>query len=65
MKVSLLEPIEALKGELGRSRYYFRKYRGNQIVQRCPTKWTDTAARKAARDRFAATWGKRYKRMKD
>ena len=40
--------------------YYFRQYRGQQIVQKCPTKWKDTPARKAAREKFVAKYaGKR------
>ena len=62
MKVGLIIPLEWLKGRLKKDGYYFRLYRGEQIVQKCPTKWKDTPARKAARERFAATWGKRYKK---
>lgn len=62
MKVELIIPIDKLRGMLRKDGYYFRMYRGQQIVQRSPTKWKDTPARKAAREKFAATWGKRYKR---
>jgi hypothetical protein len=34
-------------------------YKGVQIVQRCPTKWKDTPARKAAREKFVARYGRR------
>ena len=61
MKAELINPIEELRGKIGKE-YYFRKYRGAQVVQRCPTKWKDTPARKAAREMFAQTWGKQYKR---
>ena len=60
MIVELIIPIDTLKGKLRRDGYYFRLYRGQQVVQRCPTRWKDTPARKATRERFAATWGKRY-----
>ena len=44
MKAELIIPIESLKGKLRKDGYYFRMYRGQQIVQRCPTKWEDTPA---------------------
>ena len=62
MKAILIIPIEELRGMLRKDGYYFRMYKGIQVVQRCPTKWKDTPARKAAREKFAQTWGKRYKR---
>jgi len=62
MKVELIIPIDKLRGKLRNDGYYFRLYKGVQIVQKCPTKWKDTPARKTARDKFAATWGKRYKK---
>ena len=49
MKAELIIPIESLKGKLRKDGYYFRMYSGQQIVQRCPTKWEDTPARKAAK----------------
>ena len=63
MKCELIIPIESLRGKLRRDGYYFRLYRCEQIVQRCPTTWKDTPARKAARERFAKTWGQRYKKV--
>ena len=56
MKVELIIPIESLRGKLRKDGYYFRQYRGQQIVQKCPTKWKDTPARKAAREKFAARY---------
>lgn len=56
MKVEMIIPIESLRGKLRQDGYYFRLYRGQQIVQRCPTKWKDTPARKAAREKFAARY---------
>ena len=51
MKAELIMPIETLRGKLKEDGYYFRMYKGEQIVQKCPRKWKDTPARKAARDR--------------
>ena len=62
MKAELIIPIDKLRGKLSAEGYYFRMYKGEQIVQRCPRKWKDTPSRKAARERFAATWGQRYAR---
>ncbi len=62
MKVELIIPIDKLRGMLRKDGFYFRMYRGQQIIQSVPTKWKDTPARKAAREKFAATWGKRYKK---
>ena len=36
MKVELIIPIERLRGKLRKDGYYFRMYRGQQIVQRDP-----------------------------
>lgn len=65
MKVELILPIEWLKGMLRKDGYYFRLYKGQQIVQHTPTTWKDTPARKAAREKFAATYGQRYKKNKE
>ena len=58
MKAELIIPIESLRGKVREDGYYFRVYRGEQIVQRCPRKWTDTPARKAAREKFIAKYRK-------
>ena len=65
MKVELILPIDTLKGTLRRDGYYFRLYRGVQIVQRCPNRsgHKKTEAEKANQKKFAATWGKRYKKV--
>lgn len=65
MKCELVIPIEWLKGKVQNDGYYFRLYRGQQIVQKCPSQWKDTPARKAAREKFAATWGQRYKKKEE
>ncbi len=36
MKVELIIPIDSLQGKLRQDGFYFRKYRGQQIVQKCP-----------------------------
>ena len=36
MKVELIIPIDSLRGKLRQDGFYFRKYRGQQIVQKCP-----------------------------
>ncbi len=59
MKAELIIPIETLRGALNKDGYYFRICKGQQIVQRCPQKWKDTPARKAAREKFIATYGKK------
>ena len=59
MKAELIIPIETLRGKLREDGYYFRLYKGKQIVQRCPRQWHDTPARKAAREKFIATYGKK------
>ncbi len=59
MKAVLIIPIESLRGKLREDGYYFRMYRGEQIVQKCPRKWVDTPARKAARERFVEKYGRK------
>ena len=59
MKAELIIPIETLRGKLNEDGFYFRVCNGAQIVQSCPRKWKDTPARKAARERFTQTYGKR------
>ena len=65
MKAELIIPIETLRGALRKDGYYFRIYKGQQIVQRCPSKWTDTPARKAARERFIEKYGRSKKTQND
>ena len=38
MKAELIIPIDVLRGKLNNDGYYFRKYRGLQVVQRCPNR---------------------------
>ena len=61
MVVELIIPIDTLKGKLREDGFYFRVSNGKQIVQKCPKKWTDTPARKAAREKFI----EKYRKKKD
>ena len=65
MKVELIIPIEGLRGKLRQDGYYFRMYRGQQIVQKCPDRsdHVKTENEAANQHRFAAEWGQRYKKV--
>ena len=66
MKAELIIPIDALRGKQREDGYYFRMYKGVQIVQRCPdrSKHKKTAAEAANQKRFAARYAdKHYKPM--
>ncbi len=65
MKAELIIPIDSLRGALRKDGYYFRVCKGEQIVQRCPRKWTDTPARKAAREKFIERYGRSKKTQND
>lgn len=58
MKAELIIPIDALRGKLREDGYYFRMYKGVQIVQRCPdrSKHKKTEAEAANQKRFAARY---------
>ena len=58
MKAELIIPIDALRGKLREDGYYFRMYKGVQIVQRCPdrSKHRKTAVEEANQRRFAAQY---------
>ena len=58
MTVELILPIDALHGKLRNDGFYFRVTNGKQVIQRTPTKWRDTPARKAAREKFIAKYGR-------
>ena len=62
MKVELIMPVEALRGKLGEDGFYFRLYKGVQIVQRCPdrTGHVKTPAEAENQRRFA----ERYRKVK-
>lgn len=36
MKVEMILPIESIRGMLRRDGFFFRQYRGQQLLQRCP-----------------------------
>lgn len=62
MKAELFIPIDALRGKLREDGYYFRMYKGVQIVQRCPdrSKHRKTAAEEANQRRFAAQYAGKH-----
>ena len=64
MIVELIIPINTLKGKLREDGFYFRVSNGKQIVQKCPRKWKDTPARKAAREKFVASFARKVKNEK-
>lgn len=63
MKAELIIPIDNLRGKLENDGYYFRMYKGMQIVQRCPdrSKHVKTEAEKANQERFAKQFAKKNK----
>ena len=66
MKVELIIPIDSLRGKLRQDGFYFRKYRGQQIVQKCPdrSKHVKTEDETANQRRFATKYaGKRKREM--
>ncbi|MBQ9427113.1 MAG: hypothetical protein IJU36_05720 [Paludibacteraceae bacterium] len=62
MKAELILPIACLRGKLRNDGYYFRLYRGQQIVQRCPdrSRHVKTPAESANQQRFAARYAGRH-----
>ena len=62
MKAELILPIACLRGKLRNDGYYFRLYRGQQIVQRCPdrSRHVKTPAEAANQQRFAARYAGRH-----
>ena len=67
MKAELIIPIEVLRGKLNKDGYYFRKYRGQQLVQRCPnrTYHERTFAEIANQKRFSMIAAEVAKRLKE
>ena len=65
MIVELIIPIDTLRGKLKEDGFYFRVSNGKQIVQKCPKKWKDTPARKAAREKFIEKYGRSKKPQND
>lgn len=62
MKAELIIPIESLRGKLRNDGYYFRKYRDQQIVQKCPdrSKHIKTEGEAANQRRFAEQYAHRH-----
>lgn len=62
MKVELIIPIEILRGKLRRDGYYFRMYKGKQLVQRCPNRsgHQKTSNEAANQRKFAERYGRRH-----
>ena len=62
MKAELIIPIDALRGKLREDGYYFRMYKGVQIVQRCPnrSKHKKTIAEGANQKRFAQRYAGKH-----
>ena len=60
MVIKLIIPIEALKGQLRKDGYYYRTWKGKQIVQRCPNRkgHVKTAAEAMNQERFAERYGR-------
>ena len=61
MIAELIIPIETLRGQLKKDGYYFRMFKGKQIVQRCPNRkgHVKTANEQANQERFVAQYGRR------
>ena len=66
MKCELIIPIDVLRGKLRKDGFYFRKYRDQQLVQRCPdrTYHERTFAEIANQKRFAVIAAEVAKRLK-
>ena len=60
MIAEVIIPIDTLRGQLRKDGYYFRMYKGKQIVQRCPNrkKHVKTANEQANQERFVAKYKK-------
>ena len=56
----MIIPIDTLRGQLRKDGYYFRMYKGKQIVQRCPNRkeHVKTAKEQANQERFIAKYRK-------
>ena len=61
MIVELIIPIEALRGALRQDGFYFRKYKGRQLLQRCPNRkgHVKTEAEARNQERFAERYGRK------
>lgn len=61
MRADLILPIDSLRGMLRKDGYYFRMYRGQQIVQRCPNRkgHVKTEGEAENQQRFIEKYGKK------
>ena len=61
MIAEVIIPIDTLRGQLRKDGYYFRMYRGKQIVQRCPNRsgHVKTDSEKANQERFVEKYARR------
>lgn len=66
MKAELIIPIDCLRGKLRKDGFYFRMYRGHQVVQRCPSRTYHerTFAEIANQKRFAMIAAEVARRLK-
>ena len=66
MKADLILPIDSLRGMLRKDGYYFRMYRGQQVVQRCPNRkgHVKTEGEAENQRQFVATYGRKVKNEK-
>ncbi len=66
MIAELIIPIETLRGQLRKDGYYFRLYKGKQIVQRCPNRkgHVKTASEQANQERFVEKYRKKKRAQK-
>jgi hypothetical protein len=60
MIAEVIIPIDTLRGQLRKDGYYFRMYKGKQIVQRCPNRkeHVKTANEQANQERFVVKYKK-------
>jgi len=63
MIAEMIIPIDTLRGQLRKDGYYFRMYKGKQIVQRCPNRkeHVKTANEQANQERFIKRYRKKRK----
>ena len=61
MIAEMIIPIDTLRGQLRKDGYYFRMYKGKQIVQRCPNRkeHVKTANELANQERFIERYRKK------
>ena len=61
MIAEMIIPIDTLRGQLRKDGYYFRMYKGKQIVQRCPNRkeHVKTANEQANQERFIERYRKK------